>query len=360
MIYTVFSDEIIKEQNNQLFIQLLPKQEESISQFCQRLANILEGKGFQIIKMTCFGSLNNRIQFEEELACRIENLFPITWIEGQNCSDSFMNGIQLWATKLKVDYLKTDFGARASFFENSEGNYLFIGDVLSESALSPDFEYDTLLRKLDNFLKYQGFEFKDIVRTWYFLKDILMWYDDFNRVRSNFFKQTGVFDTLIPASTGVSGNNKTDTSVTMELLAFKPNKGNIDIKQVKSPLQNEANDYGSSFSRAIKINAAGDSWMSISGTASILPSGKTANIGDTEKQIQHTFEVIERIGKQEGFTFDDVVRATAYLKDKSTVSILLSFLRTNTRYKIPLIITENTICRDNLLFELEMDLIKTK
>lgn len=357
MIDKVFSDEIIKEQNNQLFVQLLPKQEESISQFCQRLANILEGKGFQIIKMTCFGSLNNRIQFEEELACRIENLFPITWIEGQNCSDSFMNGIQLWATKLKVDYLKTDFGARASFFENSEGNYLFIGDVLSESAISPDFEYDTLLRKLDNFLKYQGFEFKDIVRTWYYLKDILTWYDDFNRVRSNYFKQTGV--SLIPASTGVSGNNKANASVTMELLAIKPISGNINIEQVKSPLQNEAVDYGSSFSRAIKISAAGDSWMSISGTASILSSGETNFIGNAERQIQYTLKVIDGIINQEGFSFNDVVRATAYLKDKSTVSVLLSFLRTNTRYKIPLIITENSICRDNLLFELEMDLIKS-
>ncbi len=355
MMQTIYADEIIKELDAHLYIQLTPKEDETVSKFCQRLTGIFEGKEYQVVKMTCFGSLSSRIVFEEELAGRMKKVFPISWIEGENCSGSFMNGLQLWATKEKVTYLETHWGAQASYFHDQNGQHLFVGDLRSEPSQQPELEYATLLQKLNSFLEDQGFTFTDIVRTWYYLDDILSWYDAFNRVRSGFFRQTGVFDTMIPASTGVSGKNKTNTAVTMELLAFKPQKG-ATITRVKSPLQNEAGDYGSSFSRAIRIDSPDHHWMSVSGTASILPSGETTHIGDLKNQILHSVDVVSKIIEQEGFMWADVTRATAYVKDKENLSILKDVLDSDLPYPVPLIVTQNTICRDDLLFEIELDL----
>jgi hypothetical protein len=60
--------------------------------------------------------------------------------------------------------------------------------------------------------------------------------------------------------------------------------------------------------------------------------------------------------KQEGFTWNDVTRVTAYVKDKENLSILKDVLDTDLPSPVPLIVTQNTICRDDLLFEIEVDI----
>ena len=73
-------------------------------------------------------------------------------------------------------------------------------------------------------------------------------------------------------------------------------------------------------------------------------------------QILHSFDVVSKIIEQEGFMWADVTRATAYVKDKQNLSMLKDVLDTNLPYPVPLIVTQNTICRDDLLFEIEVDL----
>lgn len=355
--------EINKEFGNgrikQKYIQLSPRADESIPEFCARISDQLDNKKFQIIKASCFGSLKYQEEVEGKLKALTGGNFPVTWVEGENCSDSFMNGIQLWAVDAPVKYLSTGFHAIGSLFEDEHANYLFVGDCLSSSAKGTASGYSSLLSSLDQFLKKQDFSFGHVVRTWYYLDDILSWYDEFNQIRSDYFKDRGISVPLFPASTGVGGRNKMGSGVAMDLLAVKPKNRELVVSKVISPLQNEANDYGSSFSRAIRVQTNGSWYLSISGTASILQNGETAHIGDFEAQIKYSFRVIEKILQQEKYEFRDIVRATAYLKDKSSTPGLIRWMADNTGFQIPLIISENTICRDNLLFELEMDLVKT-
>ena len=268
-----------------------------------------------------------------------------------------MNGIQVWAHESEVKYLETDFDALASFFEDENARYLYMGQIFSDPAKLTGIGYTKLLKDVDRFLGKHGFTFKDIVRTWYYLDIILDWYDEFNWLRSDYFQKTGVFENLIPASTAVSGRNQNGSLVTMELFAVRPKNKSVSIEKLSSPLQNEANEYGSAFSRAVKVKSNGTQWTSISGTASILQSGETVYEGDSVKQIQFSFSVIEELLKREGYGFKDIVRSTAYLKDKNIYPVLQAFFKQFPEYQIPLIITENTVCRDNLLFEIEMDLL---
>jgi len=78
---------------------------------------------------------------------------------------------------------------------------------------------------------------------------------------------------------------------------------------------NEAYDYGSAFSRGMRIDLNGVSILLISGTASIDDAGRTVHTGDFRAQLRRTFDNITKLLAAEGATWHDIVRTTCYLRD---------------------------------------------
>ncbi|HZQ22623.1 MAG TPA: Rid family hydrolase [Terriglobales bacterium] len=78
---------------------------------------------------------------------------------------------------------------------------------------------------------------------------------------------------------------------------------------------NEAFDYGSAFSRGMRIDLNDLSILLISGTASIDDEGLTVHVGDLPRQTRRTFDNITGLLASEGATWKDVVRTTCYLRD---------------------------------------------
>jgi 2-iminobutanoate/2-iminopropanoate deaminase len=78
---------------------------------------------------------------------------------------------------------------------------------------------------------------------------------------------------------------------------------------------NEAYDYGSAFSRGMRIDLNGLTILLISGTASIDETGRTVHVGDFRAQLQRTYENITQLLAAEGATWHDIVRTTCYLRD---------------------------------------------
>jgi 2-iminobutanoate/2-iminopropanoate deaminase len=78
---------------------------------------------------------------------------------------------------------------------------------------------------------------------------------------------------------------------------------------------NEAYDYGSAFSRGMRIDLNGLTILLISGTASIDEAGCTVHVGDLRAQVRRTFDNITKLLASEGATWHDVVRTTCYLRD---------------------------------------------
>lgn len=78
---------------------------------------------------------------------------------------------------------------------------------------------------------------------------------------------------------------------------------------------NEAYDYGSAFSRGMRIDLNGLTILLISGTASIDEYGNTVHIGDFRAQQRRTYENITKLLASEGATWHDIVRTTCYLRD---------------------------------------------
>lgn len=355
LIIKEFRDSHIKQK----YIQLTPGEKESISDFCHRITRSLGNTGYRLVKATCFGSLQYQHEFETELRKYFQSQYPITWVEGVNCANTFLNGIHIWAVEAAhVEYFSADFNIHACMFEDDNTQYFLAGNILSEPSLDPALSCAKLFDYLEGFLNKHGFSFIHIVRTWFYLDDITNWYDDFNKVRTDFFIKTGVMLNLLPASTGVGGRNMIGSPVTMELLAIKSKIGQPNVSRIVSPAQKEATDYGSSFSRGIKIKFKEHEFLSISGTASILPNGVTAYIGELEQQIRYTFNVLIKIIQHEGYKFEDTVKAIAYIKNRDNFNLLQTYLDQNYSSQISFIISENTICRENLLFEIELDLMK--
>ncbi len=78
---------------------------------------------------------------------------------------------------------------------------------------------------------------------------------------------------------------------------------------------NEAPEYGSAFSRGVRIDLNGLTVLLISGTASIGEHGETLHAGDIRAQTRRTFANIAALLAAEGATWKDVVRTTCYLRD---------------------------------------------
>jgi 2-iminobutanoate/2-iminopropanoate deaminase len=78
---------------------------------------------------------------------------------------------------------------------------------------------------------------------------------------------------------------------------------------------NEAYDYGSAFSRGMRIELGNFVVLLISGTASIDEQGRTLHVGDLPAQTRRTFDNIAALLASEGATWKDIVRTTCYLRD---------------------------------------------
>lgn len=225
----------------------------------------------------------------------------------------------------------------------------------ADKTLSPAEQTRHTLEDLQTILASAGFELADTVRTWFFLENILSWYDDFNQARTKIYSGMKFRTGSLPASTGVGAKNPAGTALALAALAFRPLEKNSSAEEVASPLQCPAPAYGSSFSRAMELASPAGRRLHISGTASIAPGGKTLWVDDVRRQVALTMDVVEEILRLRGLTFADLTRATAYFRHSKDVGIFAEWLTANRLTEMPVVSTQCDVCRDDLLFELEAE-----
>lgn len=200
-----------------------------------------------------------------------------------------------------------------------------------------------------------GMTFNDVARTWFYNADILDWYAEFNGVRSDYFSRHGI--RRMPASTGIGAQNTARTALVAKLVAVQSrHDGGAGFETVASPLQCDAFSYGSAFSRAVLVRDGRSRTLHVSGTASIAPDGMSACLGDVAAQIDLTMRVVDGILGEAGFTLADTVRAIAYFRDLSDANLWADYLRSRNLVNMPVVALGCHVCRDDLLFEIELEL----
>ncbi len=352
--------ELRREGCTEHFLTALSGPKDDFSPLCHQLAAVVRGMGARIVSMEIFGIPGMHAAELEEIFGGVT--WPLTWVV-EGCSrPEPLCGIQVWAVSgPKVAPVMVDGRIVGSTFDADGLRYCRLGglvpaDLSRSRSMQTRAVFDLMVRGL----RASGMEFADVARTWFYNHDMLEWYDDFNVVRTAFFRENGVFDGLVPASTGIGGGNAAGAALTGGLLAVKaavPGAEAVMPFAVPSPLQCPAPAYGSSFSRAAEFEAGGFRRLYVSGTASIEPGGLSVHIGDVDAQIMLTMDVVEAILESRNMKWRDVSRAIAYFKCGSKIPSFHRCCAERGIPPMPVLYANTDICRDDLLFEIELDAI---
>lgn len=291
---------------------------------------------------------------------------PPTHIEGAPCTGSGVAGVHVIAARPStVDSVETiDWGGApcGRRVVGDEASYLALSDparlLPDEMRILPSDETREALLLAGKILGEHDWSFDDVRRTWFYLDDILSWYDDFNLARNDVFRTFGLLNgsskSMIPASTGIRGRNARGHRCTMDLLATRPLEGGeLSVERLRNPLQNEAPEYGSAFSRGLSISTDRCRYFLVSGTASIDEEGNTVHAGDFDSQAKRTIDNIESLLASGGAVFDDICQASAFIKFPEDVERMRRILRQRGLENLPLVCTIEDVCRDDLLVELD-------
>jgi enamine deaminase RidA (YjgF/YER057c/UK114 family) len=319
-------------------------------------ANVVREHGAHPVSQMVFGATDRFASVMDEAESAFGDMhWPVTWIEGGR----EIVGTQIMAVR-GVDVQPFDLAGRlvGATYEDAVARYAHVGGFCSLDVFGarPDQARQTF-DGLQAALEAVGMDFGNVVRTWLYLDDILGWYREFNEVRWTFFAERNVTQNSMPASTGIGAANPLGSAVLASCFAVQPKENSVEVTIVDSPLQCPASDYRSSFSRATELLVGLERRLFVSGTASIAPDGETAHVGDVRAQIALTMEVVGAILASRGMDWPNVTRAIAYFPSLGDAPQLGAYCLERGIPPLPVAITQGVVCRDDLLFEIEVDAV---
>lgn len=339
-------------------LTLLPRPEETTHHLAERLAATLRDLHAEVVRCEGFGDCAAGESFRKAMHSGPSRPhWPLTWIEGADCVDRPVAGVHVLAVAgCPVETVWLGDQAVGRMFAEPPARHCLLAGLASRPARGGRVEqtrraYQNLLAAL----AAAGLHLGHVVRTWFFLEDILAWYDEFNAVRNDFYQSHAGRFPLVPASTGIAGRNPAGTALELVAWAVQPQTAACEIREVPSPLQCAAPNYGSLFSRAVELASPAVRRLLISGTASIGPDGRTMHTGDLVGQIERTMEVVHALLATRGMDWAHVTRATAYVHETGDGAVWAHWCRTHGLQALPVLTTVCEVCRPDLWFELEVD-----
>lgn len=343
------------------FLTVSPAESLDLESMFPAAADAVRELGAKVVSQEIFGVSNEEGAGAEMLTEFFgEVTWPVTWIEEGSEDETARAALQIWAVSGSgVTPVELHGEVVGSVFEDDQARYCRLGGLAAEDLeLGRRDQARAVLELMEEGLQAAGMDFGNVVRTWFYNYKMLDWYAEFNAVRTQFFKERKVFEGLVPASTGVGGRNGAGAALMAECLACEPLGGGVEVEAVASPLQCPAPAYGSSFSRAVELATPEMRRLYVSGTASISQDGQSIYVGEVERQVARTMEVVEAILSSRGMGWEDVVRAIGYYKQAADCPLFGGHCRGLELPEFPIALVKNDICRDDLLFEIELDAIR--
>lgn len=331
-----------------------------ISPVLTELFTYLKKEGAQVVMQMVFGDCIAKSSYIKKMEAVNETVnWPVMALENDNAKCSPLTGMQFIAISgVELTELRIRDKIAGYSFEDNSAKYAYLCDVRPDDIIKTTKEQTKELYKRANQLLFQAdMDFSNVVRTWFYLDRLLTWYGIFNEARTGFFNDNKVFQKLVPASTGIGARNREGAALAACFYAIKPKDETINIFKVDSPMQCEAFNYKSAFSRAVEINTGKIRKLLISGTASISQEGKSTNMGYVNKQISATMEIVNKILTSRNMTWADVSRAITYFKEDDALPFFKEYCRVNNIPAFLVTIAYTSVCRDELLFEIELDAV---
>ena len=203
----------------------------------------------------------------------------------------------------------------------------------------------------EDLLRRAGMEFRDVVRTWIYMRHIERDYGTLNRARREFFAARGIHPA--PASTGIAGGPvPSQHDLCLGLYAVKAGRPLVRTVMT-SPTLNEASEYGADFVRGLRVLETNKVALHVSGTASIDEHGRTVHPDDFEAQADRMLVNIAALLERQGARFADIVHSITYLKRPADAARLREKLQRAGFAGFPHAMVAAPICRPDLLCETE-------
>ncbi|MHB0956036.1 MAG: Rid family hydrolase [Pirellulaceae bacterium] len=222
-----------------------------------------------------------------------------------------------------------------------------------DGSMPADFrtQSDTMFAKAVPMLAAHGVTFPQVLRTWCYLDDIDRDYDEFNRSRNAFFERENV--TRLPASTGIrAGLYPPGALCSYDLYSLLDPEG-VDVEVMHTPTLNEADEYGSAFSRGMKVVLPEKMVLYISGTASVDERGATVHLDDIRQQVERMLLNVQELLRAQDSAFTDVVQVITYLKQRDYLPTFVDIWKKWGLGELPNSFVEAGVCRPDLLCEIE-------
>jgi enamine deaminase RidA (YjgF/YER057c/UK114 family) len=198
----------------------------------------------------------------------------------------------------------------------------------------------------------------NVIRTWFFVRDIDANYKGLVDARRDVFARRGLTpDTHFIASTGVGGASA-DTAATVSMDAYAISGVRADQIQFLSAPDHLSPTYiyGVTFERGVSVSYRDRRHVVISGTASIDSEGRIVHPGDVSRQLDHALDNVEALLTEAGAAFADVCSFIVYVRDASDLDLARRVMRERFG-EAPCQVVVAPVCRPGWLIEVECQAI---
>ena len=222
-------------------------------------------------------------------------------------------------------------------------------------SLSAEEETIETFRRHQQFLKEEGLTLEaNCHRTWFYVRDVDRNYQGVVVGRNKVFAKEGLTgDTHYIASTGIGGYpSNAESIVCADFLSVDGLQRN-DVRYLQAlKYLNPTREYGVAFERATSLDANGQRYLMLSGTASIDNQGKVLYERDVQAQTERLFLNIEKLLNDGGASLSNLEYAIVYLRDISDYPVVAAYLKKRLHH-LPVLIVEARVCRPGWLIEVE-------
>ncbi|MFC1490305.1 Rid family hydrolase [Candidatus Latescibacterota bacterium] len=240
--------------------------------------------------------------------------------------------------------------------EGSNYNFLWTANLHDTESFSSYKQTSGIFRSYNKIIGKYGMNLLDnVVRTWFFVRDIDNHYLGLVESRKAFFSGHGLTpETRYIASTGIEGISKeVDALVDLDALAVSNLQDGQNVRMDALENLSPTIKYGGTFERGTRIRFGDRSHLYISGTASIDKDGEVVHLSDVGKQTQRTLDNIKALLEPHGAGLHDMAYLIVYIRTFKYKDIVAEVLDRELSCDIPLIFVESPVCRPTWLVEME-------
>ena len=251
-----FRRDIRRDGCTESFLMFLSRSGDDPAGMFSRLDDHLRHNDGRVVRMDSIGLLNTMgtAGLQQRYCCDCEGC-PLNTIDDKENRSCPVTGLYVHAVAdAAVEPVWLGGRIVGTTYEDAHARYCHLNEIHPDARLPREKQARQVFERMESALRHVGMDFSHVVRTWLFNENILDWYDQFNQVRDKFFTERGVYDGLVPASTGVGASNSFGSAIVGSLTAVMPRNGETKIHAVPSPLQGAALEYGSSFNRAVELS----------------------------------------------------------------------------------------------------------